>query len=195
MVKRIAIASLAFLALTALTLHAAPPVGSTAPAFTLQDQNGKSVSLADYAGKVVVLEWFNEGCPFVQAHYQSGDISATATKYAPKGVVWLAINSTGGSSDASNKAADGAWHMDRPILNDSAGAVGHAYGATNTPEIFVIGTDGKIAYEGAFDNDPRGEKTGDKVNYAAKALDEVLAGKPVSEPQTVPYGCHVHYAN
>jgi peroxiredoxin len=195
MIKRISFASLALVALTALVLQASPPVGSTAPAFTLQNQNGKNVSLSDYAGKVVVLEWFNEGCPFVQRHYKAGDIQETATKYAANGVVWLAINSTTGSTDASNKAADTAWQMNRPILNDSTGTVGHAYGATNTPEIFIVGTDGKIAYEGGIDNDPQGDKSSDKVNYAAKALDEILANKPVSEPETKAYGCHVHYAN
>jgi peroxiredoxin len=195
MIKRIALASLALVMICAAGAQAAPEIGSTAPAFTLQDQDGKNVSLSDYAGKIVVLEWFNEGCPFVKRHYEAGDISATASKYATQGVVWLAINSTHDTSNASNKAADAAWNMNRPILNDASGTVGHAYGATNTPEIYIIGKDGKLAYEGAIDNDPQGEKSNDKVNYAAKALDEILAGKPVSEPLTKAYGCHVHYAN
>jgi peroxiredoxin len=195
MTRKIGFVAVALLGLAALQLYASPPVGSTAPSFTLQDQNGKSVSLSDYVGKVVVLEWFNENCPFVQRHYKSGDISETAAKYAADGVVWLAINSTHDNSNASNKAADAAWSMNRPILNDASGTVGHAYGATNTPEIFIIDKDGKIAYEGGIDNDPQGDKSSDKVNFAAKALDEILAGKPVSEPQTKAYGCTVHYAN
>jgi peroxiredoxin len=194
MKKTIGFAAVALLGLAALQLYASPPVGATAPSFTLQDQNGKSVSLSDYAGKVVVLEWFNENCPFVQRHYKAGDISETASKYAGDGVVWLAINSTHDNTEATNKAAASAWNMDRPILDDASGTVGHEYGATNTPEIFIIDKDGKIAYEGAIDNDPRGDKSSDKVNYAAKALDEILAGKTVSEPETKAYGCTVHYA-
>jgi peroxiredoxin len=194
MKKRIGFLCVALLGLTALLVHAAPPIGSTAPAFTLQDQNGNNVSLSDYAGKIVVLEWFNENCPFVKRHYASGDISETAVKYAGDGVVWLAINSTHDNTVSSNKAAANAWNMNRPILDDASGTVGHEYGATNTPEIFVIGKDGKIAYEGAFDNDPQGDKSSDKINYAAQALDEILAGKSVSVPETKAYGCTVHYA-
>jgi len=196
MKKKIALFAIALVGLSAFQLFAAmPPVGSTAPAFTLQDQNGNSVSLADYAGKVVVLEWFNENCPIVQRHYKAGDISATAGKFTPDGVVWLAINSTHDNSNASNKAAATAWNMNRPILSDASGAVGHAYGATNTPEIYVIGKDGKIAYEGGIDNDPQGDKSSDKINYAAQALAEILAGQSVSVPVTKPYGCAVHYAS
>ena len=196
MKAKIGLVAVSLLGLSALQLLAAmPPIGSTAPAFTLQDQNGNSVSLSDYAGKIVALEWFNENCPIVQRHYKAGDISATANKYAADGVVWLAINSTHDNTDASNKVAAAAWNMNRPILSDASGTVGHAYGATNTPEIFIIGKDGKVAYEGAIDNDPQGDKSSDKVNYPAKALDEILAGKTVSEPVTKPYGCTVHCAN
>ena len=190
-----ALVAMAMMAFAALPLLASPPVGSTAPAFTLQDQNGNNVSLSDYAGKIVVLEWFNENCPFVQRHYKAGDISDTAAKFAGNGVVWLAINSTHDNTNSSNKAAASAWNMNRSILNDASGAVGHAYGATNTPEIFVIGKDGKIAYEGAMDNDPQGDKSSDKINYASQALTELLAGNPVSVPETKAYGCSVHYAN
>jgi peroxiredoxin len=195
MKKKIGFAAIALLGLSALQLlAAAPQIGAEAPAFTLQDQTGKSVSLSDYTGKIVVLEWFNENCPFVQRHYKAGDISETANKYAADGVVWLAINSTHDNTNTSNKAADMQWSMNRPILNDASGTVGHAYGATNTPEIFIINKDGKIAYEGAIDNDPQGDKSEGKVNYPAKALDELLAGKTVSEPETKAYGCTVHYA-
>ncbi|MBV8781340.1 MAG: thioredoxin family protein [Phycisphaerae bacterium] len=180
----------------AMAWAASMTVGQTAPAFTLTDQNGKSVSLSDYAGKLVVLEWFNDGCPFVQRHYNDGDMNATAKAYAAKGVVWLAINSTHSASASSDKSIADKWSIDRPILSDTNGTVGHAYGATNTPEIFVIGKDGKIDYFGAIDNNPQGDKSASEVtNYVARALDEVLAGKPVSEPQTKPYGCSVKYAS
>ena len=193
--NKIALGAVALITLATLAVQASPPVGSTAPAFTLQDQNWNKVSLSDYTGKIVVLEWFNEGCKFVQRHYKAGDISDTAAKIEPNRVVWLAINSTHANNNSSNKAADAQWNMNRPILGDASGAVGHAYGATNTPEIFIIGKDGKIAYEGAIDNDPQGDKSSDKINYASQALSELLAGNPVSVPETKAYGCSVHYAN
>jgi peroxiredoxin len=171
-------------------------VGTAAPAFTLTNQDGKPTSLSDYSGKVVVLEWFNDGCPFVQRHYKDGDMNQAAEAFAPKGVVWLAINSTKETDDAHNKAAAEKWSMNREILNDATGTVGHEYGATNTPNMFVIGKDGTVAYRGAIDNDPDGDKSpGDKINYVTKALTEILAGQTVSTPETKPYGCSIKYAD
>jgi peroxiredoxin len=169
-------------------------VGAPAPQFSLPDQTGKTVSLADQSGKIVVLEWFNEGCPIVQRHYQADTMNKLANKYGPQGVVWLAVNSTSGSTNDSNAKAASQWKMDRPILNDAEGTVGHLYGATNTPHMYIIDKDGKLAYAGAIDNDPNGKKTDGKVNYVEKALDELLAGNSVSQPQTKAYGCGVHYA-
>jgi peroxiredoxin len=168
-------------------------IGEAAPAFSLQDQNGKTVNLSDYSGKIVVLEWFNEGCPIVQRHYKAGTMNKLYSKYSSKDVAWLAINSTNNSSNESNKKAADAWKMDRPILNDSTGTVGHEYGATNTPHMYIVGKDGKLAYMGAIDDDPQGDKS-TKVNYVDKALDELLSGSTVSTPQTKAYGCGVHYA-
>jgi peroxiredoxin len=170
-------------------------IGATAPQFTLQDQNGKPVSLSDYAGKVVVLEWTNPGCPFVQRHYKAKTMTTLASQYKPQDVVWLAINSTHDVTNADNLSWASEQGIQYPILNDASGATGHAYGARSTPDMFVIDKTGKIVYSGAIDNDPRGDKGSDKVNYVAKALDEVLASKPVSTPQTKSYGCSVHYAN
>lgn len=166
--------------------------GEKAPAFTLEDQAGKKVSLSDFPGKVIVLEWFNEECPIVQRCYQDGAMNKLAGKYMEKGVVWLAINSTSDKDNAANKKADAAWKMARPILNDSAGTVGHAYGATNTPGMFVINKEGALAYMGAIDDNHTGDMKEPK-NYVAQALDELLAGKPVSQPQTKQYGCSVKY--
>lgn len=167
-------------------------VGEKAPAFTLEDQDGKKVSLADHSGKIIVLEWFNEECPIVQRHYAGDAMNKLAAKYKEKGVVWLAINSTSAKDNAANKKADAAWKMARPILNDAAGTVGHAYGASNTPGMYVVNKDGTLAYMGAIDDNSSGDVKEPK-NYVAKALDELLAGKPVSEPQTKQYGCSVKY--
>lgn len=180
----------------AAVTHAAATVGQPAPAFTLMDQHGKAVNLSDFAGKVVVLEWFNDQCPFVRKHYATGSMNATAAKYAKQGVVWLAINSSNFATVGSNLKAATEWKMDRPVLDDHAGTVGHAYGATNTPNMFVIDAKGTLVYKGAIDSvdgaDP--DDLSGATNYVAKALDQVLAGKPVTKSETKPYGCSVKYA-
>ena len=168
-------------------------IGAPAPQFSLEDQTGKTHNLAEYKGKLVVLEWFNEECPVVQRHYKADTMNSLASKYAGKDVVWLAVNSTSGKSNDSNKAAAGEWKMDRPILNDASGQVGKLYGAKTTPHMYVINKDGTLAYMGGIDNDDRGNKS-DKVNYVDKALTELLDGTSVSEPQTRAYGCSVKYA-
>lgn len=171
-------------------------VGGAAPQFSLQDQNGKTVNLSDLKDKVVVLEWFNNECPFVVKFYKDGYMNKWAEAYEGKGVVWLAVNSTKGKTNADNKQVAGDWKIDRPILNDANGQVGHLYGATNTPHMFVINK-GQIAYMGAIDNkqSPNPADIAGAKNYVAQALDEILAGQSVSEPQTKAYGCSVKYAN
>jgi peroxiredoxin len=173
-----------------------PTPGDAAPAFSLMDQNGKTVSLSDQSGKIVVVEWFNNECPFVVKHYKEGHMNQLATKYADKGVVWLAVNSTSGKTADEMKTVAGDWKMTRPILLDTDGSVGHAYGATNTPGMYIIDREGKLAYRGAIDSKPddKTQSIAGSTNYVEKALDEMLAGKPVSEPMTKMYGCSVKYA-
>jgi peroxiredoxin len=160
--------------------------------FTLDNQDGAKVTLSDYAGKIIVLEWMNPNCPFVQRHYKAGTMAGLADKYKDKGVVWLAINSTASATQADDQQWVKRFGLGYPILNDSAGQVARQYGAKTTPHLFII-QNGKIAYQGAIDNDPRGEKGAAAVNYVAQALEEILAGKPVSVPETRPYGCTVKY--
>jgi peroxiredoxin len=164
-----------------------------APGFTLMDQKGNPVKLSDFAGKVVVLEWTNTECPFVQRHYKAGTMATLAKSFAPRGVVWLAIN----SSYFMNQEKNAAWvekqQIAYPVLDDHEGKVGHAYGAKTSPHMFIIDAKGNIVYQGAIDNDPTGEKKETAVNYVAQALDEVLAGKPVAVPETRSYGCSVKY--
>ena len=172
-------------------------VGDTAPGFALKDQSGKEVSLGDYKGKIVVLEWFNNECPYVVKHYKTGHMNQVAAKYEAKGVVWLAVNSTDGKTVEDNKAIHAKWDLNHPVLSDPTGKVGHAYGATNTPNMYVIDKDGKIAYMGAIDSKPTTDVSDldGATNYVAKALDEVLANETVDTPKTKPYGCSVKYAS
>ncbi|HYO08606.1 MAG TPA: redoxin family protein [Tepidisphaeraceae bacterium] len=168
--------------------------GEQAPSFSLQDQDGKSVNLADLAGKVVVLEWFNNECPFVVRHHEEKKTMAeTSAKWKDKDVVWLAVNTTNGKTNADNKAVAGKWSIAYPILNDSTGEVGKAYGAKTTPHMFVIDKTGKIAYAGGIDDDPKGDKA-DRVNLVDKALTELTSGSSVTQPMSKPYGCSVKYA-
>jgi peroxiredoxin len=169
-------------------------IGQAAPQFTLQNDDGSNVSLNSFAGRITVLEWTNPECPYVQRHYQAHTMTTLAAKYQPQNVAWLAIN----SSHTITNADDKQWAADQsipyPILNDASGKVGHEYGATNTPEMYVIGKDGTLLYKGAIDNDRDDDKGSAKVNYVDQALTEILAGKAVSVPLTKPYGCTVKYA-
>lgn len=171
-----------------------PVIGKAAPGFSAPDQNGKVVQLSDFAGKIIVLEWMNPDCPFVQRHAKEKTMETLAEKYRGKGVVWLAIN----SSREGSKGADATWvsenHLSYPVLLDASSSIARAYGAKATPNMYVIDQAGKVVYGGAIDNDRDGNKSAaEKVNYVAKALDEVLAGKSVSVPETAAYGCGVKY--
>lgn len=195
----------AFLLLLALTTwaHADAEIGKPAPAFTLPTCESKSVSLSDYKGKVVVLEWTSYGCPFVMKHYGSGNMQKLQADAAAKGVVWLSICSSapgkqGHAAPAdANKACAEKNSAATAYLIDESGATGHVYGAKRTPEMYVINTDGVLVYHGAIDDkksaDPADIATA--KNLVAAAIDETLAGKPVSIPETEAYGCSIKYGN
>jgi len=192
------------LVLTPLASLAAPAaeLGRPAPDFTLPDLDGRPVRLADLKGKVVVLEWFNPGCPYVVAAHTKGSLVDAAARAARNGVVWLAVNSGAPGKQCAgveaNRTARAAWNMGYPVLLDETGVVGRAYGATNTPHLFVIDPAGRLAYRGAVDNSPDGERGapegGALVEYAAAAVADVLAGRPVKVATTKAYGCSVKYA-
>jgi peroxiredoxin len=178
-------------------------LGKPAPAFTLPDLDGKAVNLADYRGKVVVLEWFNPGCPFVKKSHSKGSLVSAAKRHTDQGVVWLAINSGApgkqGHGLEANREARVAYSLSHPILIDETGIVGRAYGATNTPHMFVIDKQGNLVYRGAIDNSPDGEgespKDGKLVNHVEVALGDLAAGRPIALAETEAYGCSVKYAN
>jgi peroxiredoxin len=166
--------------------------------FTLTNYDGQYVSLADFDGKIVVLEWLNYDCPFVKYHYETASTMVDlANKYAEKGVVWLAINSTNYAADEANKEFAKKNSIPYPILDDHEGKVGRAYNAARTPEMFIINRKGLIAYHGAIDNAPLGkldDGEAEKINYVDNALTELLADKEMTVPKTKPYGCTVKYA-
>jgi len=187
------IAAAAFLAVPIILAADQEPL--KAPEFTLKNYDGNEVKLADYKGKIVVLEWFNYECPFVKYHYEKAStMKDLAARYKDRNVVWLAINSTNHLETAKNKDFADKYEIPYPILDDRSGDVGRAYDAKTTPHIFIIDTKGNIAYNGAIDNAPLGKvPEGEKlVNYVDKALEE-LAPKPVSIAKTKPYGCTVKY--
>jgi peroxiredoxin len=189
---------------TTLSLAAsvfAVEIGKPAPDFTGTDIYGKTVHLSDYKGKIVVLESYNSDCPFCHNQYASGAAPDLQKELAAKGVVWLLVNSVNpkNSSHRTPDQARAEW-TDLKInatdwLDDSSGTIGHLYDMKTTPDVYVIGKDGILDYEGAMDNRPQpfgDPRTAD--NYVRDAVNEVLAGQPVAVPQTKPYGCGVHYA-
>ena len=177
-------------------------VGEPAPAFTATATSGSPVSLASYKGKIVVLEWTNHECPYVQKHYETGNMQALQREATAQGVVWLTLISsakgeqgyvTAAQADeltTSRKAAPTA------VLLDEPGAVGRMYGATNTPHMYVVDKAGTLIYAGAIDDRPttrRADVPG-ASNYVRAALDSVSAGQPVKTPITRAYGCTVKYS-
>jgi peroxiredoxin len=185
----------------ALGAHAGVAVGSAAPDFTLTDTAGETHRLADFAGKVVVLEWINHDCPFVKKHYGAGNMQALQKKYTAEGVVWLSVNSSapGKQGHCTPEKADelSAKHGAAPtaLLLDEDGKVGKAFGARTTPHMYVIDAEGVLVYNGAIDNRPTADPKDipGATNYVAAALDAVLAGGTPEVATSKPYGCSVKY--
>jgi peroxiredoxin len=175
----------------------AAAVGSMAPDFELKDTDGKTHKLSDLTkqGKIVVLQWFNPDCPVVKMQYDAKTFQDLNKKYKDKNVVQLAINSGApgkqGTGVERNAKARKDWSLDFPVLLDEKGEAGKAFGARNTPAVYIINKDGILAYKGAIDDG--GPDGVGKTNYASKALDEILEGKKVTTTETKAYGCGVKY--
>jgi peroxiredoxin len=194
--KRFALAFLLSLAFPVLAVN----VGQPAPDFTLSDLSGKTVKLSDLKGKLVVLEWVNPDCPYVQKHYNSANMPGLQKEYSGK-VTWLTINSTReGHSEFKTPQQMAAWMKQTggapaATLLDRDSKVGRLYGAVTTPHMYVIDPKGTLVYVGAIDDkrstNPADVKTA--KNYVRAALGETMAGKPVSNASTSPYGCTVKY--
>ena len=178
------------LLLTAFALD----IGDKAPDFQLDSTEGRSYSLSSFKGKVVVLEWFNPGCPFVKYVYKHELTKNLAANNAD--VVWLAINSSApkkqGHGVKANTKAKKKWSIPYPILLDESGMVGKSYGAKTTPHMYIIDQNGILVYQGALDDAPFG-KGKNPTSYVKNALSSLKAGAEISPNQTKAYGCSVKY--
>lgn len=189
------------LLVTATSVFAQPKIGEAAPAFTLKDTAGKDVSLTDYKGKYVMLEWVNFECPFVKKHYGSQNMQKLQKEAADKGVVWLSICSSGKGKQGYLPSAEAEAQVKKvgsnaaAYLIDEDGTVGKAYQAQTTPEMYLIDPEGKLVYMGAIDDQPSDDLASlqGAKNYAREAIDAALAKKPVEPSVTKSYGCSVKY--
>ncbi|SRR5258706_1448937 len=175
--------------------------GTPAPDFTAKGSDGKTYALADYKGKFVVLQWYNRDCPFIHKHYDSANMQMLQNSYGKKGVIWFEVLSSAPGREGYMTAAEAqenrAKCMSRAIatLLDPDGKVGQLYEAKTTPHVFVIDPMGILIYNGAIDDHPTpyAQDLANSKNYVAAALDEAMAGKPVTTSLTRPYGCGVKY--
>jgi hypothetical protein len=191
----------AFLLAALLSPAWAVRIGEKAPDFTATYTNGQSHKLSEYAGKFVVLEWHNRGCPYTQKHYTSGNMERLQREWTGRGVVWLTVISSAPGKQGYVTAADENSYLKEmkaaptAVLLDPTGAVGHLYDAKTTPQMIIINPQGLMIYDGAID-DKATTDTADiaiSKNYVQQALEEAMAGKAVTVASTRPYGCSVKY--
>ena len=195
-------------AFTALAVIAAPAsgaavVGKPAPLFTAADVDGKAVSLSDFRGKTVVIEWNNPDCPFVQKHYGSGNMQKAQAAAAKEGVVWLTVNSSAPGNQGNMNGAQAKAYVAkagaRPTayLLDPRGVVGKVYDAKTTPHMYIVNKAGTLVYAGGIDDKPtpRPADISGARNHVLAALSEIKAGKAVSVATSRPYGCSVKYSD
>ena len=181
---------------------AAAKVGAAAPAFSAQASSGKSVSLAEFAGKIVVLEWTNHDCPYVRKHYETSNMQALQKETTGQGVIWLTLISSAPNTQGyvtageANELTKTRGAAPTAVLFDPTGTIGKSYGATNTPHMYVIDKAGVLQYAGAIDDRPTTRKSDvpGAQNYVRAAVQAVVAGEPVKTPVTRAYGCTVKYA-
>jgi peroxiredoxin len=184
-------------------LIAAARVGDTAPEFTATASNGKTVRLADYRGKYVVLEWHNNGCPYVGKQYNSGNMQRLQKEWTAKGVVWLTILSSAPGKQGYVTASEENGYLEKmhaaptAALLDPTGEIGHLYDAKTSPQMVVINPQGIVIYDGAIDDKPTTDLADvpGATNYVNLALEEAMAGKKIETPATRPYGCSVKYSD
>jgi peroxiredoxin len=179
----------------------AQKVGEPAPEFQATDSHGQMHKLSEYRGKFVVLEWHNNGCPYTRKHYESGNMERLQKEWTARGVVWFTVISSAPGEQGyvtAQQENDYLTQMNASptaALLDPQGEVGRLYAAKTTPHMFVINPAGLLIYDGAIDNRPTTDQAdiASAKNYVSQALEEAMAGKPVSVPTSRPYGCSVKY--
>ncbi len=180
---------------------AAAEVGSKAPDFTATTVKGEEISLSDFEGKNVVLEWTNHKCPFVVKHYKSGNMQKLQKTVTDEGAVWISIVSSAPEKqghltpeESMTIDKENGSSFTHKILDES-GEIGQAYGAKTTPHMYVINPEGTLVYAGAIDSIPDADpaSAGKGENYVMAALDNISEGEEVAKAATAPYGCSVKY--
>jgi peroxiredoxin len=192
-----------FMTLFLPLLMQAARVGEAAPDFTATGSDGRVYHLTDLKGKYVVLEWHNQGCPYTQKHYESGNMQRLQKEWTGRGVEWFTvISSAPGTQGYVDASAENSYlakmhAVPTAALLDPSGELGHLYGAKTTPHMFVIDPQGMLIYDGAVDDRPTTDLSdvNGAINYISLALNEAMTGKPVASPTTRPYGCSVKYAH
>jgi AhpC/TSA family len=171
-------------------------IGAAAPAFTLTDSNGRTLSLAEFKGKTVVLEWTSHECPYVGKHYRGNNMQALQKKWTGQGVAWLSVISSAPgqpgyvSPQQANKLTADRGAAPTAVVFDPTGKVGHAYGARTTPHMYVIDGEGALVYKGGIDDQPTA-----RLQFVDQALSEISQGKPVSVTSSRAYGCSIKYGS
>ena len=176
-------------------------IGQPAPEFTATDSKGHPLTLSEYRGKTVVLEWTNADCPYTRKHYTSGNMQSIQALAQKNGVVWLTvISSAPGKQGYVNGPAADALTQSRgavptAVLLDPSGTVGRLYGAKTTPHMFVIDKNGALQYMGGIDSIATADVSdiARAEPYLKEAMLAVVQGKPVAHAVTRPYGCSVKY--
>jgi hypothetical protein len=192
----------ACLTLLALPLGAsAVSPSQPAPPIELMGLDGTRLTSTILSQKWTILEWTNPGCPFVQKHYQAGNMQATQAAAKKAGFQWVQINSTNpGHGDFRSPTAMKAWNAEmKAVVShatlDTEGKTGRAYSAKTTPQMIIINPQGVVVYNGAIDSirSPDPADIPKARNHVLQAMADIQAGRPIAEPQTTPYGCSVKY--
>ena len=189
------------MAIAILPAKAAVEIGKPAPAISATDIHGNEFNLDDHKGKIVVLEWFNKGCPFVQKHYDSGNMQQLQQDAAAQDIAWVTIISSAEGKQGYVTDEEGLADLERynaaptTLIRDVSGEIGTAYDAKTTPHMFVIDAKGNVAYAGAIDSNSSAnpDTIESAENYVTAAIDSLQAGESVATTTTSPYGCAVKY--
>ena len=183
--------------------HAAPGIGTAAPEFTGTDSYGRAHSLADYRGRVVVLEWTNHDCPYVEKHYGTENMQTLQREASAAGHAWFSIVSSAPGlqghvePDQANALTANRDAAPSAVILDPSGTIGRLYGARTTPHMYVIDPAGMLVYMGGIDDRPtaRWSDVDGADNHVRAALADLAAGRPVATPVTQAYGCSVKYGS